>query len=96
MLYRPTLPRILWDGWLFNRDGKIHQFYLEALDRENFFYLGHKISTDMARWQEAPSIQGTGFKGRWNEKTTLTDYCKTRAISILAVKSTLLRQRVLA
>lgn len=75
MLYRPKSPRILWDSWLFEWNEEIHLFYLEAFeDKENFYYLGHKISTDMAHWKECDSVQVTGFKGQWNEKTTLTGW----------------------
>ena len=71
MIYRPQMPRKLWDSWLFEWDGIFHMFYIEIVG-SNFDTIGHAVSEDLLHWTDSASIPFKGKSGEWNEGSTCT------------------------
>ncbi len=71
MIYRPKMPRKLWDSWLFEWDGIFHLFYIEIVGSD-FDTIGHAVSEDLLHWTDRPSIPFKGKPGEWNEGSTCT------------------------
>ena len=68
MIFRPSDETRLWDPWILQVDDVFHMWYLEApLHSKTFPNLGHAVSTDLAHWQQLPSIPLLGPAGAWDE-----------------------------
>ena len=73
MIFRPSDGTRLWDPWLLQVEDTFHMWYLEApVDVKTFPNIGHAMSTDLAHWQQLPSIPLQGRKGAWDETPSLT------------------------
>lgn len=60
MLYRPPMPKHMWDCTLFYEEPDYHLFFLSNGN------IGHVSTRDFVQYIEYPDIEGHGKEGTWN------------------------------
>ncbi|MGC9530650.1 MAG: glycosyl hydrolase family 32 [Candidatus Bipolaricaulaceae bacterium] len=71
--------RYLWDFWLLRWEGEYHLFYLQAPRsladpelRHGNASVGHAVSRDLTRWQDAGTALEPGPGGAWDDRAIWT------------------------